>query len=82
MGGVRAGSAVQLAEVLGAFDTAELTVDPAATGNSHLLEAKGAFGEISATVLARTLPDNPKTSMLAPYSLVRAIANLADPLVI
>lgn len=59
-----------------------LTVDPAATGNRHLLEAKGAFGEISATVLARTLPDNPKTSMLAPYSLVRAIANLADPLVV
>jgi aspartate dehydrogenase len=59
-----------------------LMVDPAATGNRHLLEARGPFGEISATVLARTLPDNPKTSMLAPYSLVRAISNLADPLVV
>jgi aspartate dehydrogenase len=59
-----------------------LMVDPATTGNRHLLEAHGAFGEISASVLARTLPDNPKTSMLAPYSLVRAIANLADPVVV
>jgi aspartate dehydrogenase len=59
-----------------------LMVDPAATGNQHLLEARGAFGEIQATVLARTLPENPKTSMLAPYSLVRAIANLADPVVV
>ena len=59
-----------------------LMVDPATTGNRHLLEARGPFGEISASVLARTLPDNPKTSMLAPYSLVRAIANLADPVVV
>lgn len=59
-----------------------LAVDPQATGNRHLLEAKGAFGEISASVLAQTLPDNPKTSMLAPYSLVRAVSNLSDQIVI
>jgi aspartate dehydrogenase len=59
-----------------------LIVDPEATGNKHVLEARGAFGEISAVVLARTLPDNPKTSMLTPYSLVRTIANLSEELVI
>jgi aspartate dehydrogenase len=53
-----------------------LLVDPEATGNRHLVEAWGAFGEISATVMARTLPANPKTSMLAPCSLARAVANL------
>ena len=60
----------------------KLMVDPDATGNRHIIEARGAFGEISATVLARTLPDNPKTSMLAPFSLVRAIANSAEPVLI
>ena len=59
-----------------------LIVDPQATGNRHLLEARGAFGEISASVLARTLPDNPKSSMLTPYSLVRTIANLAEAFVV
>ena len=59
-----------------------LIVDPETTGNRHVLEARGAFGEISAAVLARTLPDNPKTSMLTPYSLVRAIANLSEELVV
>jgi aspartate dehydrogenase len=58
------------------------SLDPDASGNRHLLEARGAFGEISASVLARTLPDNPKTSMLTPYSLVRTIANLAEPSVL
>jgi len=59
-----------------------LMVDPAATGNRHVVEARGNFGDLSATVLARTLPENPKTSMLAPYSLVRAISNLADPVMV
>jgi aspartate dehydrogenase len=59
-----------------------LIVDPNAGGNRHLLEARGAFGEISTSVLSRTLPDNPKTSMLTPYSLLRAIDNLGTSLVI
>ena len=60
----------------------QLVVDPAVAGNRHLVEARGAFGEISATVLAQTLPDNPKTSMLAPYSLARAIANLGGSVIV
>jgi aspartate dehydrogenase len=59
-----------------------LIVDPDASGNRHLLEARGGFGEISSSVLSRTFPDNPKTSMLTPYSLLRAIDNLETRLVI
>src|SRR3954452_19878341 len=59
-----------------------LMVDPQSTGNRHILEARGPFGEISASVLARTLPENPKTSMLTPYSLVRAITNHAETFVV
>lgn len=50
-----------------------LTADPAAKGNRHRIEARGAFGMIDVTVEGKTLPDNPKTSMLAPMSMVRAI---------
>jgi aspartate dehydrogenase len=60
----------------------QLMVDPQSTGNRHILEARGPFGEISASVLARTLPENPKTSMLTPYSLVRAITNHAETFVV
>jgi aspartate dehydrogenase len=60
----------------------KLMVDPDTPGNRHLVTASGPFGELSAEVLARTLPDNPKTSMLAPYSLLRAVANQSDRLVI
>jgi aspartate dehydrogenase len=59
-----------------------LMVDPEATGNQHSVTAKGPFGEISTRVRAFTLPQNPKTSMLAPYSLVRTIRTLVDPLVV
>jgi aspartate dehydrogenase len=59
-----------------------LIVDPQSAGNRHILEARGPFGEISASVLSRTLPENPKTSMLTPYSLVRAIGNLAETFVV
>ncbi|HEU0151411.1 MAG TPA: aspartate dehydrogenase [Bradyrhizobium sp.] len=75
-------AAVALAGI--GFDRTQvrLLVDPQAAGNRHILEARGAFGEISASVLTRTLPENPKTSMLTPYSLVRAISNVADAFVV
>jgi aspartate dehydrogenase len=59
-----------------------LTADPAATGNRHRILAHGAFGDIDVSVLGKTLPDNPKTSMLAPYSLIRSLINLSDSVVI
>jgi aspartate dehydrogenase len=59
-----------------------LIVDPTVASNQHAVTATGAFGRVTTEVVASTLPQNPKTSMLAPYSLVRAIRNLADPLVV
>jgi aspartate dehydrogenase len=54
-----------------------LMVDPAVTGNRHSYVAKGAFGEIAVAIQSLTLPANPKTSMLAPFNLVRMIKERA-----
>lgn len=59
-----------------------LTADPSAAGNTHIIHARGSFGEISMTINGKTLPDNPKTSMLAPLSLVRGILNMNGSVVI
>lgn len=53
-----------------------LMVDPGEARNQHGIAASGAFGELSANVIAQTLMTNPKTSKLAPWSLVRALQNL------
>jgi aspartate dehydrogenase len=53
-----------------------LIVDPGEARNQHGVSASGAFGELSTTVVAQTLSNNPKTSMLAPWSLVRTLQNL------
>ncbi len=62
--------------------TVTLIADPQAQGNRHRVEASGAFGRIAIEVEGRTLPDNPKTSMLAPYSLARAVLNLGSRVVV
>jgi aspartate dehydrogenase len=59
-----------------------LFADPAVTHNVHAIEARGAFGELSVSVMARPLKDNSKTSALAAYSIVRAITGEVEPLVI
>lgn len=56
----------------------QLIADPACRGNEHRVHAYGAFGSIEVAVRANTLPDNPKTSMLAPCSLARSILNLRE----
>ncbi|GGF54138.1 putative L-aspartate dehydrogenase [Azorhizobium oxalatiphilum] len=59
-----------------------LMADPQTSANRHQLEARGAFGELSLQVLARTLEANPKTSLLAPLSLVRAVLNLGRKVIV
>ena len=54
-----------------------LVADPAAGGNIHRVHAEGAFGAFDIEVRGKTLPDNPKTSALAAYSVVAAIRRRA-----
>ena len=75
-------AAVALAGVGFERTQVQLTADPAATGNRHRIQARGAFGEIDVAILGKTLPENPKTSMLAPYSLVRSVMNLSESFVV
>jgi len=52
-----------------------VVADPAAPGNIHELEAHGAFGAMTLRMEGRPLPDNPKTSSLTAFSVLRAIRN-------
>lgn len=54
-----------------------LIVDPSANGNNHSFVARGKFGEIATTIRSMTLPSNPKTSVLAPFSLIQTIKKRA-----
>jgi len=69
-------AAVALAGVGFEKTAVTLTADPFATGNTHRIVASGDFGSIDITVSGRALKQNPKTSMLAPYSLLRTISDL------
>jgi aspartate dehydrogenase len=54
-----------------------LIVDPTASGNHHSFTARGTFGEISTSIRSITVPSNPKTSVLAPFSLLQTIKKRA-----
>jgi len=50
-----------------------LAADPTATGNRHTVRARGPFGRLDMTVEGRALAANPKTSILAPMSIAKAV---------
>jgi aspartate dehydrogenase len=68
---------------LGFDDTgATLIADPEVTRNVHRIEAEGAFGRLDITLENEPLVANPKTSALTVFSVVRAIHNAAQVMVI
>ncbi|WP_366553938.1 aspartate dehydrogenase [Aquibaculum sediminis] len=60
----------------------ELVADPAAGGNRHEIEAEGVTGRISYSGEGYAAPDNPRTSLLTVYSLLRYLANREAALVV
>lgn len=60
----------------------QLVADPTAAGNTHRIEAEGAFGSLTVEMCGNALPNNPKTSMLAALSVARTLLNLEAPVVI
>ena len=55
-----------------------LNADPAARGNTHLVEVEGPCGTMRIELSNKPFPDNPKTSMLAGLSLLRVIRNRSE----
>ena len=54
-----------------------LVADPAATGNTHEVEADGAFGSLRVSLSGKPLPTNPKSSALTAMSAARFLVNRA-----
>jgi aspartate dehydrogenase len=58
--------------------TVQLFADPLARGNEHQVEAEGSFGVLRYHVVGKPLEENPKTSSLAAYSLLRCLLSPTD----
>ena len=59
---------------------ARLVADPNATGNTHIITAKGAFGSFEFTIKGNSLPESPRTSALAAMSVVDQILRKSAPI--
>lgn len=73
-------AAVALAGI--GFDATQvvLVAEPDATGNTHEIRAKGAFGRLAFQITGTSLPDNPRSSALAAMSTVAAISQTQSPI--
>ena len=67
---------------LGRTINVEIYADPMLKRNTHTIEVCGDFGCIRSTTENEPSPDNPKTSYLAPLSLISALNNIAENMVI
>ena len=64
---------------LGFDDTVvRLVADPNVTGNVHVIEASGTFGQFCFEIVGAPLTGNPRSSTLTAFSAVRAIKNRFD----
>ncbi|MHA7880086.1 MAG: aspartate dehydrogenase [Saccharospirillum sp.] len=59
-----------------------LLVDPETRKNTHRICVKGRFGQFSIELNGNPLDNNPKTSMLAALSVVRACRQVLEPVVL
>ncbi len=57
----------------------KIVADPSATSNKHEIYVKGSIGSIRTIVENNPCKDNPKTSALAAYSVIRLINDISEP---
>ena len=57
----------------------KIVADPSAISNKHEIFVKGSIGSIRTIVENNPCKDNPKTSALAAYSLIRLIKDISEP---
>ncbi len=60
----------------------DLVADPGITDNIGRIEAEGRFGRLSAELSGHAAPDNPKTSACTALSIVNAIFNRSNTIVL
>lgn len=60
----------------------DLVADPAVSGNTGRIEAKGQFGDLTVELSGHAAPDNPKTSASTALSIVNAIRNRSNTIVL
>lgn len=71
--------AAAVALAVGDWDAVEAVMvgDPAADLTSHVITAAGAAGEYRFEIRNRPAPDNPATSEVVPYAVLKAVEDLA-----